>query len=51
MDNFLQRFGGRIKGAITGFDRIVSKGCNLTVMLKSVNFRMHPHPSLGRQHA
>lgn len=27
MDSFLQRFGGRIKGAITGFDRIVFKGC------------------------
>lgn len=27
MDGFLQRFGGQIKGVITGFDRIVFKGC------------------------
>jgi len=27
MDTFLQRFGGKIKGVITGFDRIVFKGC------------------------
>jgi hypothetical protein len=27
MDNFLHRFAGQIKGTITGFDRIVFKGC------------------------
>ena len=27
MDTFLQRFGDKIKGVITGFDRIVFKGC------------------------
>ena len=27
MDTFLQRFTGKIKGVITGFDRIVFKGC------------------------
>ncbi len=27
MDTFLQRFAGKIKGVITGFDRIVFKGC------------------------
>jgi len=27
MDNFLQRFAGQIKGILTGFDRIVFKGC------------------------
>ena len=27
MDTFLQRFAGKIKGIITGFDRIVFKGC------------------------
>ena len=27
MDSFLQRFGDKIKGVITGFDRIVFKGC------------------------
>jgi hypothetical protein len=27
MDSFLHRFGGQIKGMITGFDRIVFKGC------------------------
>lgn len=27
MDRFLQRFAGQIKGVITGFDRIIFKGC------------------------
>jgi hypothetical protein len=27
MDRFVQRFAGQIKGVITGFDRIVFKGC------------------------
>jgi len=27
MDSFLQRFGDKIKGCISGFDRIVFKGC------------------------
>ena len=27
MDSFVQRFAGKIKGVITGFDRIVFKGC------------------------
>ena len=27
MDTFVQRFGGKIKGVISGFDRIVFKGC------------------------
>ncbi|TAL44341.1 MAG: hypothetical protein EPN89_14170 [Methylovulum sp.] len=27
MDTFVQRFAGKIKGVITGFDRIVFKGC------------------------
>jgi hypothetical protein len=27
MDTFIQRFGEKIKGVITGFDRIVFKGC------------------------
>ena len=27
MDTFLQRFSGKIKGVLTGFDRIVFKGC------------------------
>lgn len=32
MDTFLQRFAGKIKGVITGFDRIVFKGCIRPVM-------------------
>ena len=27
MNTFLQRFTGKIKGVITGFDRLVFKGC------------------------
>jgi len=27
MNSFLQKFSGNIKGVITGFDRIVFKGC------------------------
>ena len=27
MDTFVQRFAGKIKGVISGFDRIVFKGC------------------------
>ena len=27
MDKFVQRFSGKIKGVISGFDRIVFKGC------------------------
>jgi len=33
MDSFLQRFAGRIKGVLTGFDRIVFKGCIRPLML------------------
>ena len=27
METFLQQFGSKIKGVLTGFDRIVFKGC------------------------
>ena len=27
MDTFVQRFSGKIKGVVSGFDRIVFKGC------------------------
>lgn len=32
MDTFLQRFAGKIKGVISGFDRIVFKGCIIPLM-------------------
>ena len=33
MDSFVQRFAGKIKGVISGFDRIVFKGCLRPLML------------------
>ena len=35
MDKFVQRFSDKIKGCISGFDRIVFKGCIRTLMFSS----------------
>ena len=35
MDSFIARFADRIKGVLTGFDRIVFKGCIRPLMCAS----------------